>query len=259
MQHLPQRDTARETEFHNIGVSAANTDPGRFAVTNQSEDDGRIQDAKPSKRRAARPVYAQRAIPDARGSSGVLQPRRRFQGDRISRRHHQAARTDGDEKAALVAFMKRPLTDARVRNELPPFDRPKLFTESNRVPVVTGVGRAGSGGHVPEIAAVSPPIVGNPTFPISVGKALGNSPAVLVVSDTDPGVGSGDPGTGDARPCGIEHTEHGSRERLGISDDTDPQRASRGREDIFRTLVCSGPRGCERLCRFACGAVHGVR
>ena len=33
-----------------------------------------------------------------------------------------------EEKASLVAFMKRPLTDERVRNELPPFDKPKLYS-----------------------------------------------------------------------------------------------------------------------------------
>ena len=53
------------------------------------------------------------------------------------------------EKADLVAFMKRPLTDPRALNELPPFDRPQLYTESDRVPVISGTGS-------PETAALFP-------------------------------------------------------------------------------------------------------
>ena len=48
------------------------------------------------------------------------------------------------------AFLSRPLTDPRLENEQPPFDRPGLFTESSRVPVVaTSGGLAGSGGLTP--------------------------------------------------------------------------------------------------------------
>ena len=73
-----------------------------------------------------------------------------------------------EEKADLVAFMKRPMTDPRVANELPPFDRPTLYTESNRVPTISGTGRAGSGGIMPKVTAIEPPLVGNPSFTVAV-------------------------------------------------------------------------------------------
>ncbi|MFN0279652.1 MAG: cytochrome-c peroxidase [Pyrinomonadaceae bacterium] len=100
------------------------------------------------------------------------------------------------QQADLVAFLRRPLTDPRVAAELPPFDRPTLYMDSNRVPQITGTGRAGSGGIIPQIQAISPPIAGNPNFTISVSGALGRSDAVLVISSSDPGVSRSIPATG---------------------------------------------------------------
>jgi hypothetical protein len=100
------------------------------------------------------------------------------------------------QQADLVAFLKRPLTDPRVTAETGKFDRPGLYTESNRVPAYTGDARSGSGGFTPQIWAISPPIAGNPNFTVSVDGALGNSPAVLVISEIDPGVGATIPVSG---------------------------------------------------------------
>jgi hypothetical protein len=91
------------------------------------------------------------------------------------------------EKADLVAFMKRPLTDVRVRDELPPFDRPQLYSESTRVPVTIGTGVAGTGALVPSAIAIEPPLVGNPSFTVAVANALGGASAVLVINSSDPG------------------------------------------------------------------------
>ena len=90
----------------------------------------------------------------------------------------------------LVAFLSRPLTDPRVRDELPPFDRPQLYTETNRVPVLTGAGTAGSGGFTPAPTAIEPPLAGNPSFAVGVSNALGGASAVLVIDSNDPGTSS---------------------------------------------------------------------
>ena len=100
------------------------------------------------------------------------------------------------EKADLAAFLKRPLTDLRVQNELPPFDRPQLYTESNRVPLVSGTGRAGTGGAVPVVTAIEPPLVGNPSFTVAVSDGLGSAQAVLVIDSSDPGIGASIPSSG---------------------------------------------------------------
>lgn len=100
------------------------------------------------------------------------------------------------EKANLVAFLKRPLTDPRVRDELPPFDRPHLYTESNRVPVISGRGRPGTQSSVPETVVIAPPFIGNPNFTIGITNARGGGRATLVIGSQKPGIGLSIPTSG---------------------------------------------------------------
>ena len=100
------------------------------------------------------------------------------------------------EKEDLVAFLKRPLTDLRVRDELPPFDRPQLYTESTRVPNISGRGRPGSKFVIPEAVVIAPPIIGNPNFTVGVARGFGGSQAILVIGSTDPGLGITPPTSG---------------------------------------------------------------
>ncbi|MCU0240234.1 MAG: VCBS repeat-containing protein, partial [Pyrinomonadaceae bacterium] len=74
-----------------------------------------------------------------------------------------------------------------VANQLPPFDKPTLYAESNRVPQITGTGTTGSNGQIPQPMAIEPPIVGNDSFTGAVTNALGGANAVLVINSTDPG------------------------------------------------------------------------
>jgi hypothetical protein len=67
--------------------------------------------------------------------------------------------------------------------------------ESDRKPLIIGTGRAGSGSITPQIKAISPPVVGNSQFTVSIAAALGNAQATLVIDSTDPGVGSSIPST----------------------------------------------------------------
>ncbi len=92
------------------------------------------------------------------------------------------------EKADLLAFLTRPLTDPRLAAGLPPFDRPTLYTESSRVPTVEGTGLPGTGGFVPVVVALEPPVMGNPNFTVGVWNGLGGANALLVVDDVDPGL-----------------------------------------------------------------------
>lgn len=174
-----------DNSFRNIGVRPQNEDTGRFQVTGNNGDLGRFK------------------TPNLRNSElrGTFFHNGRFNsleqvvafynrgGDFNAPNKDPLVRPRGlgaQQQADIVAFLKRPLTDPRVAAELPPFDRPTLYTESNRVPQITGTGRAGSGGFVPQIKAISPPIAGNPNFTISVSNALGNAGAVLVVDSSDP-------------------------------------------------------------------------
>jgi hypothetical protein len=88
-----------------------------------------------------------------------------------------------DELVALIDFLGNALTDPRVAQRLPPFDRPTLRSE--RMPYdsnVFGDAVAGTGGFEPEIAAASPPFLDNPRFEIGLGRVLSGARAVLVLS-----------------------------------------------------------------------------
>src|SRR6185295_11656249 len=69
----------------------------------------------------------------------------------------------------LIDFVQNALTDPRVAAQLPPFDRPTLYSERNPPQSnVFGQGGAGTGGLVPQILAETPANSGNPDFRIGV-------------------------------------------------------------------------------------------
>ncbi|MEO7796030.1 MAG: cytochrome c peroxidase [Thermoanaerobaculia bacterium] len=92
------------------------------------------------------------------------------------------------QKTALLAFLGRPLTDPRVAAETAPFDRPQLYTESDRVPFVEGVGIAGGSGLEPQVVALEPPFAGSPGCTVGVWGTLGGATAILAIDDSDPGL-----------------------------------------------------------------------
>lgn len=187
--------TTTDNSFRNIGVRPQNEDTGRFQVTGNNGDIGRFR--TPGLRNVEL-----RGTFFHNGRFNSLEQVVAFYnrgGDFNAPNKDPLVRPRGlgpQQQADIVAFLKRPLTDPRVAAELPPFDRPTLFSESTRVPRVTGTGLAGSGGIVPQIKAVSPPLAGNPNFTVSVSGALGNADALLVVDYIDPGVGATIPAGG---------------------------------------------------------------
>lgn len=190
--HAGATTATNNNPFRYIGVRPQNDDTGRFQVTGNNGDLGKFK------------------IPILRNVElrGTFFHNGRFNtldqvvdfynrgGDFNAPNKDNDVRPRGlsaQQRADVVAFLKRPLTDPRVAAELPPFDRPTLYMDSNRVPQVTGTGRIGSGGFTPQIKAISPPLAGNPNFTISVSSAMGNADAVLVIDSSDPGAGSSIP------------------------------------------------------------------
>jgi cytochrome c peroxidase len=83
----------------------------------------------------------------------------------------------------LTEFMEVGLTDPRVAQELPPFDRPTLHSESNPAnPLIYGTGSTGSGGIEPVMIADSPPHVLNTEWRIGIGEGRGGALALLAIS-----------------------------------------------------------------------------
>ncbi|MBP9144346.1 MAG: hypothetical protein KBF21_09825 [Thermoanaerobaculia bacterium] len=181
-------------DFHYIGVRPPAEDPGRFAITNDDTDLGKTR--TPSLRNLElRAPYMKNGrfatieqVVDFYDRGGDFEADNKDPFVRV-------LNLVPAEKAALAAFLKRPLTDPRLVPELPPFDRPKLFSESGRAAVIEGVGLPGSGGLVPSPVALEPPVLGNPGFTVALQGGLGGATAVLAISDTDPGLVT--PGSGD--------------------------------------------------------------
>ena len=126
-----------DNSFRYIGVRPQNEDTGRFQVTANNADLGRFR--VPSLRNAElRGTYMHN------GRFTTLEQVVAFYnrgGDFNAANKDPDVRPrglNGAQQADIAAFLKRPLTDVRVRDELPPFDRPQLFSESVRVPVITG-------------------------------------------------------------------------------------------------------------------------
>lgn len=89
------------------------------------------------------------------------------------------------ERAAVIAFLSNALTDPRVASELPPFDRPTLFSET--VPFgsnLTNVSTPAAAGWDPVMLAEVPPLVekvGGPNWwKIGVGSRNGATGGVMI-------------------------------------------------------------------------------
>jgi len=162
--------------FANVGARPANEDLGLYLVTKLPSDRGKFK--VPSLRNVAL-----RAPYFHSGSAATLEDVVEFYDrggdfqDNKSLEIHPLGLTP-EEKAALVAFLEA-LTDPRVEAELPPFDRPTLYSETARVPETYGGPTLGSGGAAPRVAAVEPPHQDNPSFTLGVWNGLGGAPAFL--------------------------------------------------------------------------------
>src|SRR5204862_6876986 len=83
---------------------------------------------------------------------------------------------------ALIDFVQNGLTDPRVAQGLPPFDRPTL--RSQLLPpngLVYGAGSAGTGNRVPQVLAEVPANLGNADFKLGIGNARGGATATLLL------------------------------------------------------------------------------
>lgn len=183
--------------FRNIGVRPAVEDTGRFQVTGAQNDLGEFR--VPSLRNVGL-----RSSLFHTGRMATLDDVVAFYnrgGDfpneaNVPNNLIRPLGLNAGQRADVVSFLRNALTDNRVLNETPPFDRPHLYTESSRVPVLTGTGIPGSGALIPNVVAIEPPLVGNPSFTVALANALGGANAVLVINSTDPGATSTIPASG---------------------------------------------------------------
>jgi len=95
------------------------------------------------------------------------------------------------EKAALVAFLGRPLTDPRVAAETGPFSRPALSAGSVHTPEIFGEIVEDEVGNLPLMTAIEPPLAGSANFTVGLSRVPVGRQVWLVIDDEPilPGVG----------------------------------------------------------------------
>ena len=173
------------SSFRNIGVRPIPEDQGRGGITGNPADNGRFK--VPSLRNVAL-----RAPYFHNGTAPSLQAVVAFynRGGDFGANQDPLIRPLGleaNQRADLVAFLGA-LTDPRVAPGLPPFDRPTLYTESNRIPVLYGAGSTRDGVPAPRAIAVEPPHLGNPSLTLGVKNGATNAPSLLLL-DLVPSIG----------------------------------------------------------------------
>ena len=175
--------------FHNIGVRPQFEDTGRFQVTGNTNNIGEFR--TPSLRNVGirGPYFHNGHFATLEEVVDFYNRGGDFDAPNINHNLIRPLNLSPQQKSDLVAFL-RALTDPRAATAAAPFDRPTLYGESNHVPFVFGNGTTGSGGNIPQVTAIEPPIIGNPSFTIGVSNALGSAQAVLVIDNHDPGTGA---------------------------------------------------------------------
>lgn len=184
-----------DNAFHNIGVRPQTEDTGRFQVTGNANNIGEFR--TPSLRNVALrgPYFHNGRLATLEDVVAFYNRGGDFDAPNINHNLIRPLGLNPQQQSDLVAFLRNALTDPRVVAGTAPFDRPTLYSESNRVPQVSGNGTAGSGGNIPQVTALEPPLVGNPNFTVGVSNALGGASAVLVIDSNDPGTGPTIPAT----------------------------------------------------------------
>src|SRR6185295_17065295 len=166
-----------DNQFHNIGLRPQTEDPGRFAVTGNANNLGEFR--TPSLRNVAlRAPYMHNGR--LATLTDVVEFYNRggdFDAPNVDHVRIRPLNLSPQQKSDLIAFLSRPLTDPRVAAATTPFDRPALYSESPRVPQIIGTGTAGSGASIPQVTAIEPPLLGNPSFTVGVSKGLGQAQA----------------------------------------------------------------------------------
>lgn len=166
-------------DFRNIGLRPAAEDLGRAGISGISADIRRFK--TPGLRNVAlRAPYMHN------GSLASLDDVMRFyaRGGDFAPMDVEVQLIAGQlgsvDRANLIAFMNT-LTDPRVQLGLPPFDRPRLWSESPRVPQLYGTGTAGTGGLIPQAVGATPSFIGNSKFAVGLDRAAPSSLAFFVL------------------------------------------------------------------------------
>jgi len=176
-----------DNQFHYTGVRPQNEDLGRFVVTGNNGDRGAMRTPGLRNVELRAPYFHN-------GRMNTLMDVVNFYdrgGDFNAPNKPPAIAPIGltqQQKNNLVAFLSRPLTDQRVRNQTAPFDRPTLASERNVVPTHYGTPTLGTGGIAPRMVGNEPAVLGG-KWTSGIDGGNGGKSAVLLMSSTQQLVG----------------------------------------------------------------------
>jgi len=164
--------------FRNTGVRPIGEDRGLGAFTGKPEDDGKFRVPSLLNVGLRAPLFHN-------GGASSLAEVIEFYDRGGDFHENQDPKIEplglsDQQKLELLAYLGT-FDDPRVRDELPPFDRPTLYSESGRVPVEYGLATPGSGGFSPDAIAIDPASITNTSFALGLNGALGGAPAILLI------------------------------------------------------------------------------
>jgi hypothetical protein len=204
-----------DNAFHNIGVRPQTEDTGRFQVTGNTNNIGEFR--TPSLRNVGLrgPYFHNGRFATLEEVVAFYNRGGDFDAPNINHNLIRPLGLNPQQQSDLVAFLRNALTDPRVLAGTAPFDRPTLFSESNRVPAITGNGTQGSGGNIPQATAIEPALAGNPNFTVGVTNALGGASAVLIIDSSEPGSGPTIPATASFARISVQLSGSGAGQGFG--------------------------------------------
>jgi len=167
--------------FRYTGVRPAIEDEGRFAVTGLPGDHGRMKVPGLRNVELRAPYFHNGGMATLEDVIEFYDRGGDFSAPNLDPAIHRL-NLSPQQKAALAAFLRRPLTDPRVAQGSGPFAHPALFAGSALAASSFGSGTPGSAGVVPEIVALEPGYVGNPRLSVALDRGKAGKNAVLIVS-----------------------------------------------------------------------------
>lgn len=159
-----------DNNFHYIGVRPQAADPGRFAVTGNNGDRGRMRTPMLRNIALSAPYMADGRFATLEEVIDFYNRGGDFAAPNLAPQMAPLGLSPL-QRAQIASFLRRPLTDPRLLEETGPFARPTLYTESGAVPVAVGSAIGGSAG-TPRLVAIEPPLAGEPAFTVAVDRAL---------------------------------------------------------------------------------------
>ncbi len=230
-----------DNAFHNIGLRPQAEDSGRGGITGNINDIGEFR--TPSLRNVSLrgPYFHNGRFATLTDVVEFYNRGGDFDAPNINHNLIRPLNLTPQQKLDLISFLTRPLTDPRVAAATAPFDRPTLYSESNRVPQIVGAGTPGSGGNVPQITAIEPALLGNPAFTVGVSRALGQAQAVLVINSTDPGSGPVIPATGSFARVSVQLGGAGAGQGFGSATLPIPNNVALLNSTLFGRWYVSDP------------------